>query len=802
MDGISSTRAPASSAGCSAAREVSARELLAAHVDRIGAVNPAVNAVVAFDPVGRRGTGARRSTTPSPPARRSGRWPVWSPPTRTSPRPPTSRRPTAARVRRVPAAGRQPAGGADDRRPARWRSARPTRPSSAPARTRSTRCTASPATPTTSPARPAARAAVPPPRWPAAWSPSPTAATWVARCATRRRGTPSSGSARPRGSSRSVLGANPWSPLGARGTDGPDRRGRGAAALGDRPAGRPRPAGAADRSAPRGWCRPPARCGWRGRADLGGLPVEAEQRAVLDAVRPVVESLGWVVDDAEPDLRGADECFLTLRAWQFATGPTGQLGDRLGRVKATIQDEVARGRALAPQQITDGLTQPRRAAAAGVDVLRPLRPPARPRHPGRPRSRPSGSTRPPIDGVELASYTAWMASCFRITVLGTPALSLPAGFDAAGRPVGLQLVGRPGGDVDVLRAASALEAATPGRGRRRPDLAALAAAGPAGFGSRASGRRSQARMSGRADHRAGRRRRRPDSAIVDPAGTLDATTSLDRDARAARRRARSRERDDLDDARVGVLAEPGRDFVVAAARRAGTPAAWRCPCTRRCPTPSWTTSSPMPARAARSSRRPAHRDRAERLWPRARPGVARRRRRRTRPAGDRLVRPRRRVRPAGADDPHQRHDRPAQGGRAHPRAASPPRSTRCSRRGAGRPTTASCSCCRSTTCTAWSSHAVRAGRRGRAARRRARFDAGAVWSRLASGEVTLFMAVPTIYARLVGGLGAAPTSRPAGRGRPARGAAADGVGLGRAAGVDAGALARAHRARARSSATA
>ena len=29
-----------------------------------------------------------------------------------------------------------------------------------------------------------------------------------------------------------------------------------------------------------------------------------------------------------------------------------------------------------------------------------------------------------------------------------------------------------------------------------------------------------------------------------------------------------------------------------------------------------------------------------------------------------------------------------------------------------------------------------------------RFDAVAVWERLASGEVTVFMAVPTIYARL------------------------------------------------------
>ena len=41
------------------------------------------------------------------------------------------------------------------------------------------------------------------------------------------------------------------------------------------------------------------------------------------------------------------------------------------------------------------------------------------------------------------------------------------------------------------------------------------------------------------------------------------------------------------------------------------------------------------------------------------------------------------------------------------------------------------------------------------------FDAADVWERLASGEVTVFMAVPTIYARLVVGVGAGRRGRPA-----------------------------------------
>ena len=46
------------------------------------------------------------------------------------------------------------------------------------------------------------------------------------------------------------------------------------------------------------------------------------------------------------------------------------------------------------------------------------------------------------------------------------------------------------------------------------------------------------------------------------------------------------------------------------------------------------------------------------------------------------------------------------------------------------------------------------------------FDAVAVWERLASGEVTVFMAVPTIYARLVAAWEQADEDTRTARGRP------------------------------------
>jgi len=72
-----------------------------------------------------------------------------------------------------------------------------------------------------------------------------------------------------------------------------------------------------------------------------------------------------------------------------------------------------------------------------------------------------------IAGVEMESYIAWMRSCYRITITGHPALSLPCGFTDDGLPVGLQIIGRYRGERELLAFARMLERANP-VGRRRP----------------------------------------------------------------------------------------------------------------------------------------------------------------------------------------------------------------------------------------------------------------------------------------------------------------------------------------------
>ena len=61
-----------------------------------------------------------------------------------------------------------------------------------------------------------------------------------------------------------------------------------------------------------------------------------------------------------------------------------------------------------------------------------------------------------INGVETAN---WVSFTYGFNMTRSPAGSVCAGFTATGLPVGLQLVGPQHGDLVVLRAMAALEAA-------------------------------------------------------------------------------------------------------------------------------------------------------------------------------------------------------------------------------------------------------------------------------------------------------------------------------------------------------
>jgi len=206
--------------------------------------------------------------------------------------------------------------------------------------------------------------------------------------------------------------------------------------------------------------------------NLGGLPVDARVTRVLEAQRKLFESLGCVVEPAEPDLSGADEAFQVLRALSYAQRYGALLEKHRDKMKDTVIWNTEEGLKLDGPRVA-------RAIALRSDIYRRMREfmqryeflllPVN-QVPPFPASQPYVTE---IDGVKLDSYIDWMKSCWYITATSHPAISVPAGFtdDDPPLPVGLQIVGRYRDDFGVLQLAHAFEQETE-NWKRRPPVAA------------------------------------------------------------------------------------------------------------------------------------------------------------------------------------------------------------------------------------------------------------------------------------------------------------------------------------------
>ncbi len=205
--------------------------------------------------------------------------------------------------------------------------------------------------------------------------------------------------------------------------------------------------------------------------NLGGLPVDKRVTAVLEKQRAVFESLGCKVEDAEPDLGGADEVFRVLRALSFAQRYAGLLAKHRDKIKDTVIWNIEEGLKLDAARIGAAIAlrstlyeRMRQFMERYEFLVLPVN-----QVPPFPVSQPYVDT---IDGVKLDTYIDWMKTAYHITVTSHPAISVPAGFttDVPALPVGIQVVGRYRDDFGVLQMAHAFEQETQ-VGRIRPAIA-------------------------------------------------------------------------------------------------------------------------------------------------------------------------------------------------------------------------------------------------------------------------------------------------------------------------------------------
>jgi amidase len=203
--------------------------------------------------------------------------------------------------------------------------------------------------------------------------------------------------------------------------------------------------------------------------NLNAFPVDRRVTAVLESQRHLFADLGCVVEEAAPDFRDADEVFKVWRAWLFGIQFAELIRTRRDEIKETVIWNAEEGMRLTGPQLgraevkrTELYHRVREFMERYEFLVLPVT-----------QTPPFDVTQEyvtSIEGVAMETYIDWMKSCYFITVTGLPAISVPCGFTPEGLPVGMQIVGRHQDDWGVLQLAHAFEQETQ-VWRRRPPVA-------------------------------------------------------------------------------------------------------------------------------------------------------------------------------------------------------------------------------------------------------------------------------------------------------------------------------------------
>ncbi len=200
------------------------------------------------------------------------------------------------------------------------------------------------------------------------------------------------------------------------------------------------------------------RIAWGG--DLGLFTAEPDVLRLCREAAGKIEATGGSVEDAHPDMSDAMIVFRVLRGLNYRDLNWAVPPDRRHLLKQTVRDNIDYGMSLEvedvmrAEQLRAELHREMTRFFDEYDIL----------------ALPTAQVVPfpveleyptEISGKPMADYLEWMTTCCVITPTGCPAISIPAGFNDDGLPVGLQLVARVGHERQLLEVATAIEAAAP-----------------------------------------------------------------------------------------------------------------------------------------------------------------------------------------------------------------------------------------------------------------------------------------------------------------------------------------------------
>jgi amidase len=216
--------------------------------------------------------------------------------------------------------------------------------------------------------------------------------------------------------------------------------------------------------------RRPSVRGWRvaWTPDLGGLiPVDPEVARVAEQATRVLRALGTRVRRASPSFAELDEIVLGTRGLSMVAMHADKLPRWRDQMQKGLVWNIEQGLALTPgaigraEQLRSVLWHRVRRFMEDYELFVLPTVAVKPFPVEQPYPTLAGDRR-------LDNYTQWFSLTYAISVLGLPAISVPAGFTRDGLPVGIQIVGRRRQEAAVLAAAAAFERAAPWADRIPP----------------------------------------------------------------------------------------------------------------------------------------------------------------------------------------------------------------------------------------------------------------------------------------------------------------------------------------------
>lgn len=189
--------------------------------------------------------------------------------------------------------------------------------------------------------------------------------------------------------------------------------------------------------------------------DIAGIGVDAEIERICRRAAFDLADHGAVVEEVAFDLSFARPAFLRLRG-QYMVDRHHERLDRIDRLNPNLAGNIRAGLAQSPRDVALG--EQGRAQVFdkfrafferyGVLVTACAAVPPFPVERNYPES---------IDGKPMSTYIDWVAPTFVVTLAGVPAISVPCGLTAEALPVGLQIIAGAWAEETVLAVAAAVE---------------------------------------------------------------------------------------------------------------------------------------------------------------------------------------------------------------------------------------------------------------------------------------------------------------------------------------------------------